>query len=150
MAKTLSESAAEILKASMSAGKEPMQKMSGEVQDLGGQTPTTPPGDIGHPAAAAVKEAPKPGSMANPGEKQMPKLAGAEAKKVGDEEEALKKNPVDAGSVKAEETEVEGEIVAEGEGKGTEDKPLLKPGQKLGAMPMKYKQAAHEEVEASE
>ena len=63
MAKTLSESAAEILKASMSAGKEPMQKMSGEVNDLGGATTDNPGGnEVGKEASADVAEAPKPGT----------------------------------------------------------------------------------------
>ena len=61
MAKTLSESAAEILKASMNAAKDPMQKPEGEVQDLGGVTHDAPDGgDVGKKAAAAVGEAPKP------------------------------------------------------------------------------------------
>lgn len=60
MSKTLSESAAEILKASMSAAKEPAQKLPAEMDDLGGQTPTTAPSDIGKKAAAAASEAPKP------------------------------------------------------------------------------------------
>ena len=49
MAKTLSESAAEILKASMgSAGKEPMQKLPAEEEDLGGETTANPSGeDVG-------------------------------------------------------------------------------------------------------
>jgi hypothetical protein len=115
MAKTLSESAAEILKASMgSAGKEPMQHEPNQVVDLGGQTPTELPSDIGVKAAADAKQAPKPGSTGVPAE-PMKKLQGSDAKKIGDEEENLKKNPVDAGSVKAEETEVEGEVVAEEE-----------------------------------
>jgi hypothetical protein len=116
MAKTLSESAAEILKASMgSAVKEPMQHMAADVEDLGGQTPTELPTDIGAKAVAGVKEAPKPGAPGVPAEGM--KKAPETAKKVGDEEEALKKNPVDAGSVKAEETEVEGEMVEEGKTK---------------------------------
>jgi hypothetical protein len=115
MSKTLSESAAEILQASMSAaGKESAQSLPAEMDDLGGQTPTTLPTDIGAKAAADAKEAPKPGVMGAPAE-PMKKLPGSDAKKIGDEDEALKKNPVDAGSVKAEETEVEGEVVAEEE-----------------------------------
>jgi hypothetical protein len=111
MSKTLSESAAEILKASMNAGKEPAPMMSAEVQDLGGQTPEQLPSAIGAAAAGGVKEAPKPGQPGAPAEPV--KKAPEAAKKVGDEEENLKKNPVDAGAVKAEETEVEGEVVAE-------------------------------------
>jgi len=60
MSKTLSESAAEILKASMSAAKEPAHKLPAEMDDLGGQPPTTAPSDIGKKAAAAASEAPKP------------------------------------------------------------------------------------------
>jgi len=61
MSKTLSESAAEILKASMSAAKEPAQKLPGEMDDLGGATVTDPAGGaVGKKAAAAAAEAPKP------------------------------------------------------------------------------------------
>jgi hypothetical protein len=61
MSKTLSESAAEILKASMSAAKEPAQKLPGEMDDLGGATVTDPAGGaVGKKAAAATAEAPKP------------------------------------------------------------------------------------------
>jgi len=119
MAKTLSESAAEILKASMNAGKEPAATLSAEVQDLGGQTPSTAPTDIGAKAAAGVKEAPKPGVTGAPAEPM--KKAPETAKKAGDEDEALKKNPVDAGSVKAEEAEVEGEEVVTEEEAATKE-----------------------------
>ena len=61
MAKTLSESAAEILKASMSAAKDPAQKVEGEVQDLGGATHDNPDGgEVGKKAAAAAAVAAKP------------------------------------------------------------------------------------------
>ena len=60
MSKTLSESAAEILKASMSAAKEPASKLPAETDDLGGQTPTTAPSDIGKKASAAASVAAKP------------------------------------------------------------------------------------------
>ena len=60
MSKTLSESAAEILKASMSAAKEPASKLPAEMDDLGGQTPTTAPTDIGKKAAASVSAVAKP------------------------------------------------------------------------------------------
>jgi hypothetical protein len=112
MSKTLSESAAEILKASMmSAGKEPAQVMAADMQDLGGQTPTELPTAIGAAASAKMKVAEKPGMEGAPAEGM--KKAPEKAKKVGDEEENLKKNPFDAGAVKAEETEVEGEVVTE-------------------------------------
>ena len=60
MSKTLSESAAEILKASMNAGKEPAQALPAEKDDLGGQTPTQLPGAIGAKAAANISPAAKP------------------------------------------------------------------------------------------
>lgn len=60
MSKTLSESAAEILKASMNAQKDPAAKLPAEMDDLGGQTPTTAATDIGKKAAAAVSPAAKP------------------------------------------------------------------------------------------
>jgi hypothetical protein len=58
MAKTLSESAAEILKASMNAGKEQMNVLPDEVNDLGGATHDNPGGTVNEPPTA---EAPKPG-----------------------------------------------------------------------------------------
>jgi hypothetical protein len=141
MAKTLSESAAEILKASMNAaGKEPSQKLPGEMEDLGGQTPSSLPDDYGHKASAEMKAAAKPGTPGVPAE-PMKKLPGSEAKKVGDEEENLKKNPVDAGAVKAEETEVEGEVVSE------ESDESLEEGNTKLAMPMAVKKLGEGEKE---
>lgn len=143
MAKTLSESAAEILKASMNAGKEPAATLPAEVEDLGGQTPETQSTAIGAAASAKMKEAPKPGSPGVPAEPM--KKAPEQAKKIGDEEEHLKKNPVDAGAVKAEETEVDGEVV-------TEEEAIEESKTKL-AMPMAVKklgEAEHEEESEEE
>ena len=139
MAKTLSESAAEILKASMNAGKEPAAKLPGEMEDLGGQTPTSLPDDFGHKASAEMKVAAKPGAPGVPAE-PMKKLPGSDAKKLADEDEGLKKNPVDTGEYKTEETEVEGEVVAE------EDESLEEGKTKL-AMPMAVKKLGEEEDE---
>jgi len=72
MSKTLSESAAEILRASMNAGKEPMQTLATQMDDLGGTTNEKPEGDeVGKKAAAATKEAPKPGQVSAEGDKKM-------------------------------------------------------------------------------
>ena len=72
MSKTLSESAAEILRASMNAGKEPMQTLATQMDDLGGTTNEKPEGDeVGKKAAAATKEAPKPGQVSVEGDKKM-------------------------------------------------------------------------------
>ena len=57
MSKTLAESAAEILKASMSAaGKEPAATMSPEVEDLGGTTNDNPAGTPVGAAATAGQQ----------------------------------------------------------------------------------------------
>ncbi len=78
MSKTLSESAAEILKASMSAAKDPAQKLPAEQDDLGGVTNEKPEGDdVGKKAAAAVGEAPKPGSSTVAGDKKMNSVKSA-------------------------------------------------------------------------
>ena len=70
MSKTLAESAAEILKASMSAaGKEPSATMSPEVVDLGGSTHDNPSGlSTGAAASAKMKMAAKPGAPGVPAE----------------------------------------------------------------------------------
>jgi hypothetical protein len=69
MSKSITESAAEILKASLGSSKQdPMVSGGAQVQDLGGQTPTTEPEAIGVKASAAAKEAPKPGTQGAPAE----------------------------------------------------------------------------------
>jgi hypothetical protein len=70
MSKTLAESAAEILKASMNAGKEPAATPPPtEVEDLGGATNDNPAGNaFGSVAAAKKKEAQKPGAPGVPAE----------------------------------------------------------------------------------
>jgi len=69
MSKTLSESAAEILKASMNAHKDAAVKLPGEMDDLGGSTNEKPEGDdVGKKAAADGKEAPKPGKSSVAGD----------------------------------------------------------------------------------
>ena len=91
MTKSLSESAAEILKASLaSAGKEPAAKLPGEEEDLGGATETQPEGDdLGKKASASVKQAAKPGQSGAPSEpiKKMAAEETEETEEVLDEEE---------------------------------------------------------------
>lgn len=85
MSKSLTESAAEILKASLgSAGKEPMQSGPEAGTDLGGQTPTTEPEAIGAKAASMAKEAPKPGQAGAPAEPM--KKGGGKTEVAADEE----------------------------------------------------------------
>jgi hypothetical protein len=113
MTKSLSESAAEILKASMNAGKEPMQKLPAQEDDLGGSTNETPEGDeVGKKAAAAVKEAPKPGQTSTAGDKKMNsvKSAGLAKPVVGDVDPDY-----DGGGAGNESVELNGEVIAEEE-----------------------------------
>ena len=78
MSKTLSESAAEILKASMNAQKDAAAKLPGEMDDLGGSTKEKPEGDdVGKKTAAGVGEAPKPGNSTVAGDKKMGSVKSA-------------------------------------------------------------------------
>ena len=90
MTKSLSESAAEILKASLaSAGKEPAAKLPGEEEDLGGATETQPEGDdLGKKASASVKQAAKPGQSGAPSE-PIKKMAAEETEETEETEEVL-------------------------------------------------------------
>ena len=108
MSKTLSESAAEILQASMMAGKEPAATLA-VAQDLGGQTPdSTDAGSVGANAAAAVNQAPKPGVEGAPAE---PAKKAVKAEVAADEEEAAEDTMA---AVKEESEEAsEEEVVAE-------------------------------------
>ena len=61
MGKTLAESAAEILNASVGKAQEPAKKLAADVVDLGGATHDNPAGDeVGKAAANVVAPAPKP------------------------------------------------------------------------------------------
>jgi hypothetical protein len=78
MSKTLSESAAEILNASMNAQKDAAAKLPGEMDDLGGSTKEKPEGDdVGKKTAAGVGEAPKPGNSTVAGDKKMGSVKSA-------------------------------------------------------------------------
>jgi hypothetical protein len=113
MTKSLSESAAEILKASMNAGKEAMQKLPADENDLGGATTENPAGDeIGKKAAAAAKEAPKPGQTSTAGDKKMNsvKSSGLAKPVVGDVDPDY-----DGGGSGNESVELNGEVIAEEE-----------------------------------
>jgi len=78
MSKTLSESAAEILKASMNAHKDAAVKLPGEMDDLGGSTKEKPEGDdVGKKTAAGVGEAPNPGKSTVAGDKKMGSVKSA-------------------------------------------------------------------------
>ena len=137
MSKTLAESAAEILKASMSAGKEPAATMPTEVEDLGGETNDTPGGNaFGAVAAAKMKTAPKPGAPGAPAE-GVKKLA-AEATEES-EEDVLSEEEIELTEEEIDEyldslTEEELEALAEEEleeGSTKLPMPLLKKKAKM-------------------
>jgi hypothetical protein len=118
MSKTLSESAAEILKASMNAQKDAAAKLPGEMDDLGGSTKEKPEGDdVGKKTAAGVGEAPKPGKSTVAGDKKMGSVKSANIAK-----------PV-VGSVQpglGEETESsEEEVIAEVPSIESDDLPVV-------------------------
>jgi len=99
MSKTLAESAAEILNASMNAGKEPAATIPAEVEDLGGATHDNPAGNaVGAASSAKRKEAPKPGAPGVPAEgtKKMASEESEESEEdVLSEEEELTEEEID-------------------------------------------------------
>ncbi len=143
MAKTLSESAAEILKASMNAHKDAAEKLPGETEDLGGQTPTSLPDDYGHKASAEMKAAAKPGAEGVPAE-PMKKLAGAgNAEVVADSQDgidAVKK-------LTKEESETSEEEAALEEGKTKLAMPMAVKAKKSMTEEEAIEEAKHEKEE---
>jgi hypothetical protein len=133
MSKTLSESAAEILQASMMAGKEPAAALT-VAQDLGGQTPESmDAGSVGSNAADAVNPAPKPGVEGTPAE---PAEKVVKAEVAADEEEAVE-DTMDA----MEETE------DEDEDKDEDDAEEMKSKMKK-EMVERYRGSMREDVDA--
>lgn len=87
MSKNLMEAASDILARSKAAAPGmPMEKVKGEVEDLGGVTPTDPIPGEGEGAAKTVKKATAPGKPAAVGAMPMPKAKG-EVDVVKEEEE---------------------------------------------------------------
>lgn len=157
MTKSLSESAAEILKASMNAGKEPMQKLPAQEDDLGGSTNEKPEGEnVGAKAAAAVKEAPKPGQVSAEGDKKMNsvKSVGIAKPSVGSVEPDLGEETEASGEVIAELPEVEEPSIVEAKAEmededeeEDEDETEVKENMKKGLV-AKHKGSMKEDVDA--
>jgi hypothetical protein len=111
MSKTLSESAAEILKASMNAHKDAAVKLPGEMDDLGGSTNEKPEGDdVGKKAAADGKEAPKPGKSSVAGDT---KFGTVKSKGLAKPIIGSASPGYDGGGSGNESTELEGDVIAE-------------------------------------
>jgi hypothetical protein len=137
MTKSLSESAAEILKASLaSAGKEPAAKLPGEEEDLGGATETQPEGDdLGKKASASVKQAAKPGQSGAPSEpiKKMAAEETEETEEVLDEEEEVVEDEVEISEAELAEAKkkMRMDMVAKHKGSMAEDVNALFNGESL-------------------
>jgi hypothetical protein len=137
MTKSLSESAAEILKASLaSAGKEPAAKLPGEEEDLGGATETQPEGDdLGKKASASVKQAAKPGQSGAPSEpiKKMAAEETEETEEVLDEEEEVVEDEVEISEEELAEAKkkMRMDMVAKHKGSMAEDVNALFNGESL-------------------
>ena len=137
MTKSLSESAAEILKASLaSAGKEPAAKLPGEEEDLGGATETQPKGDdLGKKASASVKQAAKPGQSGAPSEpiKKMAAEETEETEEVLDEEEEVVEDEVEISEAELAEAKkkMRMDMVAKHKGSMAEDVNALFNGESL-------------------
>jgi hypothetical protein len=137
MTKSLSESAAEILKASLaSAGKEPAAKLPGEEEDLGGETNEVPDGgDVGKKASASVKQAAKPGQSGAPSEpiKKMAAEETEETEEVLDEEEEVVEDEVEISEEELAEAKkkMRMDMVAKHKGSMAEDVNALFNGESL-------------------
>ena len=131
MTKSLSESAAEILKASLaSAGKEPAAKLPGEEEDLGGETNEVPDGgDVGKMAAASVKQAAKPGQSGAPSE-PIKKMATEETEDDLDEEEEVEQEISEEELAEAKK-KMRMDMVAKHKGSMAEDVNALFNGESL-------------------
>jgi hypothetical protein len=137
MTKSLSESAAEILKASLaSAGKEPAAKLPSAEEDLGGETNEVPDGgDVGKKAAASVKQAAKPGQSGAPSEpiKKMATEETEETEEVLDEEEEVVEDEVEISEAELAEAKkkMRMDMVAKHKGSMAEDVNALFNGESL-------------------
>ena len=137
MTKSLSESAAEILKASLaSAGKEPAAKLPSAEEDLGGETNEVPDGgDVGEKAAASVKQAAKPGQSGAPSEpiKKMAAEETEETEEVLDEEEEVVEDEVEISEEELAEAKkkMRMDMVAKHKGSMAEDVNALFNGESL-------------------
>lgn len=113
MSKSLSESAAEILKASMSAAKEPAKKLPAEMDDLGGSSTSKPEGDeIGKKAAANVSAAAKPAAKGDAKSAKVQAMEETEATEEVVAEESVEETEEVVAEASADETS---EVVAEEE-----------------------------------
>jgi hypothetical protein len=147
MSKTLSESAAEILKASMNAQKDAAAKLPGEMDDLGGATAETPDGgEVGKKVAAAAGEASKPAAK---GDAKTAKTQAMEETETSEEEviaevPSIESDDLPVFEAKKEEKEEEEE---EEEEEDEEDEKAMKEAFK-NDMKKKHAKSMAEDVDA--
>jgi hypothetical protein len=147
MSKTLSESAAEILKASMNAQKDAAAKLPGEMDDLGGATTETPDGgEVGKKVAAAAGEASKPAAK---GDAKTAKTQAMEETETSEEEviaevPSIESDDLPVFEAKKEEKEEEEE---EEEEEDEEDEKAMKEAFK-NDMKKKHAKSMAEDVDA--
>ena len=133
MSKTLSESAAEILKSSLaSAGKEPAQKLPGEEEDLGGATETDPAGgEVGKKAAASVGVAPKPVPKGDAKSAKTQAMEEVEAVTESKDEEEDDMEEMDEAALAEAKKKMRMDMVAKHKGSMAEDVNALFNGESL-------------------
>ena len=133
MSKTLSESAAEILKSSLaSAGKEPAQKLPGEEEDLGGATETDPAGgEVGKKAAASVGVAPKPVPKGDAKSAKTQAMEEVEAVAESKDEEEDDMEEMDEAALAEAKKKMRMDMVAKHKGSMAEDVNALFNGESL-------------------
>ena len=133
MSKTLSESAAEILKSTLaSAGKEPAQKLPGEEEDLGGATETDPAGgEVGKKAAASVGVAPKPVPKGDAKSAKTQAMEEVEAVAESKDEEEDDMEEMDEAALAEAKKKMRMDMVAKHKGSMAEDVNALFNGESL-------------------
>ena len=147
MTKSLSESAAEILKASMNAGKEPIQTLPVQMDDLGGETNEKPEGDeVGKKAAATVKVATKPGQVSAEGDTNMNPSLGEETEETEEEETILEVSEEEETLIPEAKSEDDEDEEEEEEDKEEDEKEMKMKMKK--EMVEKYRGSMREDVDA--
>ena len=145
MSKTLSESAAEILKASMNAQKDAAAKLPGEMDDLGGATTETPDGgEVGKKVAAAAGEASKPAAK---GDAKTAKTQAMEETETSEEEVIAEVPSIESDDLPVFEAKKEEKEEEEEEEEDEEDEKAMKEAFK-NDMKKKHAKSMAEDVDA--
>ena len=147
MAKTLSESAAEILKASMNAAKDSMQKPDAEMTDLGGATTENPDGgEVGKKAAAPVAKVEEPAAK---GDAKAAKTQAMEETETSETAEVVAEASQEETEVSTDEVAAEtAEVVSEVATEVSEEELVEAKKEMMKGMVAKHKGSMKEDVDA--